>query len=219
MTGADTLGSVRFEPKIVASAEEARGTATARAPVDAARIARAVRELLVALGEDPDRPGLIDTPRRVAESYAELFSGTAADPAEVLEPLPDERGEGLIMMRDIPLTSFCEHHLLPFTGTAAVAYLPGEEGRITGLSKLARVTDVLARRLQVQERLVREIADALERALQPRAVFVLIEAEHLCQTRRGARTPGAITVTTEVRGDWADDPAARTELLALARGA
>jgi GTP cyclohydrolase I len=181
-------------------------------------IARGVEAILRGIGEDPARPGLRETPWRVAESYAELFSGYGVDPASVLELLPDERGEGLIMVRAIPLLSFCEHHLLPFTGTAAVAYLPGEDGRITGLSKLARLIEVLARRLQVQERLVREAADALEEALAPRGVFVLVEAEHLCMTVRGARKPGSVTVTTEARGVFRDDPAARTELIALARG-
>jgi GTP cyclohydrolase I len=189
-----------------------------RAPVDTARIERAVRELLGGIGEDHDRPGLVQTPRRVAESYGELFSGYASDPVAVLEPLPGERGQGLIMMREIAMTSICEHHLLPFSGTAALAYLPGTDGLITGLSKLARVVEVLSRRLQVQERLVREVADAMEAALQPAGVFVLVEAEHLCMTLRGARKPGTITVTTEARGVFAGDPAARTELLALVRG-
>lgn len=205
-----------FEPTIVSAADvPGEGRPLARETLDRARIAAAVAELLDAIGEDPARAGLVDTPARVADSYAELFSGYAVEPAEVLQPLPGERGEGLIMMRAIPLTSFCEHHLLPFSGTAAIAYLPS--GPITGLSKLARVTEVLSRRLQVQERLVREIADAMEAALAPRAVWVHIEAEHLCMAVRGARSPGALTVTTEARGLWADDAAARTELLALAR--
>lgn len=205
-----------FEHRIVVSASGAG--VLARAPIDRDKVARAVLELLEAIGEDPERQGLQETPRRVAESYAELFSGYAEDPASVLEPLPGERGEGLIMVRAIDVVSFCEHHLLPFAGTAAVAYVPGDDGRITGLSKLARVVDVLARRLQVQERLVREVADAMEQALAPRGVYVLVEAEHLCMTVRGARKPGSVTVTTEARGVFADDPAARSELLALARG-
>jgi len=158
-----------------------------RAPVDPAAIARGVDLILRGIGEDPTRPGLVETPRRVAESLSDLVAGYGVDPVSVLEPLADERGTGLIMMRAIPIASLCEHHLLPFTGTAAVAYLPAEDGRITGLSKLARLMDVLSRRLQVQERLVREAADALEEALAPRGVFVLIEAEHTCGNHRSAR--------------------------------
>jgi GTP cyclohydrolase I len=207
---------VTFEPKIVVSAAEV-AEEPARAEIDRAAVMRGVELILRGIGEDPARAGLVDTPRRVAEAYSEMFSGSGIDPASVLEPLPDERVEGLVMVRAIPLRAICEHHLLPFVGTAAVAYLPGE--RFTGLSKLARLIEVLSRRLQVQERLVRDAADALERALAPRGVFVLAEAEHLCMTVRGARAPGAITVTTEARGVLADYPAARAELLALARGA
>ncbi|MFN2613957.1 MAG: GTP cyclohydrolase I FolE [Actinomycetota bacterium] len=202
-----------FEPAVVVSASSLERAQPAT--VDAGAIARAVTSILTAIGEDPGRTGLRETPHRVAESYAELFSGYGVDPVSVLEPLPGEHGEGLIMVRAIDVVSFCEHHLLPFTGTASVAYLPS--GPITGLSKLARVVDVLAHRLQVQERLVREIADALEAALSPRGVFVLVEAEHLCMSIRGARKPGSVTVTTDARGEL-DDPATRAELLALARG-
>ena len=206
-----------FEPRLVVAAEDVeRGAAHV---VDRARIEQAVAELLGAIGEDPARAGLIETPRRVADSFADMFAGYGVDPVAVLEPLPDERGTGLIMVRDIQLISTCEHHLLPFAGSAAVAYLPGPEGRITGLSKLARVVDVLSRRLQVQERLVREVADAVEAALAPRAVFVLAEAEHMCMSARGARKPGSITVTTDVRGEWSGDAGARAELVALAHGA
>lgn len=207
--------SVTFEPRVVVSA--AAAPADERAPIDLDRVARAARELIDAIGEDPGRPGLVETPRRVADSFAELFSGYAADPIAILEPLPGERGEGLIMVRDIDVIGICEHHLLPFLGTAAVAYVPGPEGRIAGLSRLARVVEVLSRRLQVQERLVREIADALERALEPSGIYVLVEAEQLCMAVRGARKPGSVTVTTEVRGVL-DDPATRAEMLALARG-
>jgi GTP cyclohydrolase I len=207
-----------FEPKLIVSASEALGEETDRASVDRESIARGVELILSGIGEDPQRPGLIDTPRRVAESMADLVAGYGIDPASVLEPLPDERGSGLIMMRAIPIASLCEHHLLPFTGTAAVAYLPGQGGIITGLSKLARLMEVLSRRLQVQERLVREAADALEQALAPAGVFVLVEAEHSCVSLRGARKPGSITVTTEARGVFADDASARAELVALARG-
>ena len=207
-----------FEPKLIVSASEILGEHRDRAPVDPEQIARGVDLILRGIGEDPSRPGLVETPRRVAESMSDLVAGYAIDPVSVLEPLADERGTGLIMMRAIPVASLCEHHLLPFTGTAAVAYLPNEDGTITGLSKLARLMDVLSRRLQVQERLVREAADALEAALKPRGVFVLIEAEHTCVSLRGARKPGSVTVTTEARGVFADDAAARAELAALARG-
>jgi GTP cyclohydrolase I len=207
-----------FEPKLVVSAFEALGEERDRAQVDRDAIARGVELILEGIGEDQSRPGLVETPRRVAESMADLVAGYGIDPVSVLEPLADERGSGLIMMRAIPIASVCEHHLLPFQGTAAVAYLPGESGVITGLSKLARLMEVLSRRLQVQERLVREAADALEAALSPVGVFVLVEAEHTCVSLRGARKPGSITVTTEARGVFADDAAARAELVALARG-
>jgi GTP cyclohydrolase IA len=210
---------VTFEPRLVVSAADAVAESAPRAPLDHELVSRSVRDLLAGIGDDPDRPGLLETPRRVAEMLSDLLSGYGVDPVSVLEPLPDERSHGLIMVRAIPVASLCEHHLLPFVGQAAVAYLPGEDGRITGLSKLARLIDVLARRLQVQERLVREAADALEAALSPRGVFVLVEAEHQCMSLRGARTPGSVTVTTEARGVFENDPAARAELVALARGA
>ncbi len=186
--------------------------------VDRRRIAEGVRLILEAIGEDPGRPGLLDTPQRVAESFAHLFSGVGVDPATVLDALPGERATGLIMVREIPLAGICEHHLLPFVGRAAVAYYPGADGRICGLSKLARLIDVLSRRPQVQERLVAEAADALERALAPSGVFVVAEAEHLCMTMRGAEKPGSITVTTEVRGLFAADAGLRSEALMLASG-
>jgi GTP cyclohydrolase I len=207
-----------FEPKLVVSASEVPPRPDERARVDREQIARGVELILSGMGEDPARAGLVETPNRVAESLSDLVAGYGIDPVSVLEPLTGERGNGLIMMRAIPIASLCEHHLLPFTGTAAVAYLPGSHGRITGLSKLARLMEVLSRRLQVQERLVREAADALEAALEPRGVFVLVEAEHTCVSLRGARKPGAITVTTEARGVFAADAAARAELVALARG-
>ncbi|MGH2728803.1 MAG: GTP cyclohydrolase I FolE [Actinomycetota bacterium] len=185
--------------------------------VDRLRVEAVVRELLAAIGDDPSREGLLETPRRVAEAYADLFAGLSIDPVSVLEPLLDERGAGLILVRGIAFTSICEHHLLPFSGRAAVGYVPGSDGRITGLSKLARVVDVLARRPQVQERLVRQIADALEAALSPSAVVVVVEAEHGCMTMRGVRKPGSTVVTTEFRGTFADDAVARAEVLTLVR--
>jgi len=208
-----------WNPRVVISASEALAEDPDRASslVDRARVEAAVRELLIGIGEDPSREGVVETPRRVAEAYADLFAGIAIDPVSVLEPLPDERGRGLILVRDIRFASICEHHLLPFIGSAAVGYVPGAEGRITGLSKVARVVDVLSRRPQVQERLVRQVADALEEALAPSSVAVIIEAEHLCMTMRGVRKPGSTVVTTEFRGAFADDPGARAEVLALAR--
>lgn len=188
------------------------------ADLDRDKIERGLRLILEGVGEDLGREGLLETPRRVAEAYSDLFAGLGVDPAGVLEPLPGERGSGLIMVRDLRVASICEHHLMPFLGTAAVAYLPGAQGRICGISKLARLIEVLSRRPQVQERLVAHAADALERALEPRGVFVMVEAEHLCMTMRGARATGSRVVTTEVRGVFAGDPAARAELIALARG-
>jgi GTP cyclohydrolase I len=209
-----------WNPRVVVSASEALAEEPDRAAsaVDRVRVETAVRELLIAIGDDPAREGVVETPRRVAEAYADVFAGMSIDPVSVLEALPDERGAGLILVRDIQVYSVCEHHLLPFFGSAAVGYVPGADGRITGLSKLARVVEVLARRPQVQERLVREVADALEAALSPAGVAVIIEAEHLCMTMRGVRKPGSSVVTTEFRGLFADDAAARTEVLSLARG-
>ena len=207
-----------WNPRVVVSASEALSEEPDRSSsgVDRVRVEAAVRELLAAIGDDPTREGVVETPRRVAEAYADLFAGMSIDPVSVLEPLPDERGTGLILVRDIQVYGVCEHHLLPFFGTAAVGYVPGSDGLITGLSKLARVVEVLARRPQVQERLVREVADALEAALAPSAVAVIVEAEHLCMTMRGVRKPGSTVITTEFRGTFADDAAARSEVLTLA---
>lgn len=187
--------------------------------IDRAKVEEGVRLILEGIGEDPLRDGLLETPRRVADSYAEITAGMDADPADVLEPLPGERGEGLIMVRNIAVRSVCEHHLLGFNGHAAVAYVPGPDGRICGISRLARAVAISAARLQVQERLVREVADALEKRLEPRGVFVYLEAEHGCMTMRGARAAGTTVVTTEARGIFSHDPAARAELVAIARGA
>jgi GTP cyclohydrolase IA len=184
--------------------------------MDAEGIRSAVRDLLKSLGEDPYRPGLTETPGRVADAYSELFEGYAIDPVSLLAPLPDERAQGLIMVRGVDLVSFCEHHLLPFMGQATVAYLPGPDGRICGLSKLSRLMEALSRRLQVQERLVAQAADALEEALAPAGVFVMVEAEHLCMTIRGARKPGAKMVTIEARGALASAEE-KANLIALAK--
>lgn len=186
--------------------------------IDRAKVERGVRLILEGIGEDPQRDGLRETPRRVADSYAEITAGMDADAASILEPLAGERGDGLIMVRNIAVRSVCEHHLMGFAGRAAVAYVPGEDGRICGISRLARIVGVYAARLQVQERLVREVADAIERALVPRGVFVYLEAEHDCMTMRGARATGTTVVTTDARGIFEKDPAGRAELIALARG-
>jgi GTP cyclohydrolase IA len=179
------------------------------------RIEAAMREVLEAIGEDPDRDGLQQTPARVARMYAELFSGLHRDPAEVLDVVFQSEHDEMIMVRDIPLYSVCEHHLLPFIGQAHVAYIPNERGCITGLSKLARVVDLLAHRPQVQERLTTQIADCIEHVLRPRGVLVVIEAEHLCMTMRGINKPGSRTITSAVRGMFRDNESTRAEAMGL----
>ena len=182
--------------------------------VDLPRAEAAVRELLIAVGEDPDRDGLRDTPARVARSYVELLAGLDQDPREVLSATFDVGHDELVLVKDIELWSLCEHHLVPFTGVAHVGYIPREEGYVTGLSKLARLVDVFARRPQVQERLTTQVADALIEVLAPRGVIVVIEAEHLCMTMRGVRKAGARTITSAVRGQLRD-PATRAEAMGL----
>jgi GTP cyclohydrolase I len=184
-------------------------------PIDTARIERAVREILLAIGEDPDRDGLADTPARVARAYAEQFSGLAQSPEDVLATVFDADHDELILVRDIELYSTCEHHLVPFFGFAHVGYIPNEKGQITGLSKLARLVDVYARRPQVQERMTSQIADALMAVLEPRGALVVIEAEHLCMSMRGVRKPGAKTVTSAVRGSIRDSDRTRAEAMSL----
>ncbi len=183
--------------------------------IDHAKIEQAVRLLLEGVGDDPDRDGLRDTPRRVAEMYGEILAGIGVDPEPIVTVVPGADFDELIMVKDIPLTALCEHHLLPFNGRAHVAYIPNKDGRITGLSKIARVVDVLAKRLQVQERLTTQIADVLDRALEPRGVFVVIEAEHLCMTMRGVKKPGSKTVTSAVRGLFRNDARTRQEAIDL----
>ncbi len=185
---------------------------------DHAKIERAVRMLFEAIGEDPDRPGIADTPARVAREYDEIFAGLLVDPVEVLSVVFDESHDEMVMVRDIPFASMCEHHLLPFVGHAHVAYLPNEAGQVTGLSKLARLVDVCAKRPGLQERMTTQIATALEMALDPRGVMVVVEARHFCMEMRGIRKPGAETVTSAVRGQFRDDPATRAEALSLLRG-
>ena len=181
--------------------------------VDIPRIERAVREILEAIGDDPGRDGLQRTPARVAAMYAELFGGLHEDPEQHLSVTFDLGHDEIVMLRDIPFYSVCEHHLAPFVGKAHVAYIPSEDGRITGLSKLARLVEGYSRRPQVQERLTTQIADGLVRVLEPRGVMVVIEAEHLCMSMRGVRKPGSVTVTSCVRGLFRSNPATRAEAM------
>jgi GTP cyclohydrolase IA len=184
-----------------------------RPAIDAARIERAVRELLLAIGEDPDRDGLARTPSRVADMFGEIYAGLGEDPAAHLTVRFDANHDEMVMVRDIPLYSTCEHHLVPFIGKAHVAYIPGDDGRITGLSKLARLVDGYARRPQVQERLTTQVADTIDEVLHPKGVLVVIEAEHLCMSMRGVRKPGSLTVTSAVRGLFKTNAATRAEAM------
>jgi len=186
-------------------------------PFDHVRAEAAVRELLVAVGENPDREGLHDTPARVARAYAELFAGLRQRPDDVLTTTFDLGHDEMVLVKDIEVFSTCEHHLVPFHGVAHVGYIPSHDGRITGLSKLARLVDVYAKRPQVQERLTTQIADALVRILEPRGVIVVVECEHLCMSMRGVRKPGARTITSAVRGQLRD-PATRAEAMSLIVG-
>jgi GTP cyclohydrolase IA len=185
---------------------------------DLPRIERAVREILLAIGEDPERDGLLDTPSRVARAYAEQFAGLRQRPQDVLTTVFDAGHDEMILVRDIELYSTCEHHLVPFSGVAHIGYIPNQKGQITGISKLARLVDVYARRPQVQERMTSQIADALVETLEPRGVVVVIEAEHLCMTTRGVRKPGARTVTSAVRGAFRDSNVTRAEAMSLIYG-
>ena len=186
--------------------------------MDTARIENAVREILFAIGEDPGRDGLRDTPARVARAMAEQFSGLRTGPEDVLTTVFDADHDEMVLVRDIEMYSTCEHHLVPFFGSAHIAYIPNVKGQITGLSKLARLVDVYARRPQVQERMTSQIANALEAVLEPRGVIVVIEAEHLCMSMRGVRKPGARTVTSAVRGVFRDSARTRAEAMSLIQG-
>ncbi|HYJ55108.1 MAG TPA: GTP cyclohydrolase I FolE [Mycobacterium sp.] len=187
----------------------------AHANFDQARAEAAVRELLIAVGEDPDRHGLAETPARVARAYREMFAGLYTDPDTVLNTTFDEQHDELVLVKEIPMYSTCEHHLVAFHGVAHVGYIPGIDGRVTGLSKIARLVDLYAKRPQVQERLTAQIADALMRKLAPRGAIVVVEAEHLCMSMRGVRKPGAMTTTSAVRGQFKHDNASRAEALEL----
>jgi len=186
--------------------------------VDVERVQRLVAELLEAVGEDPTREGLLATPRRVAAMYQELFAGLDEDPGGHLTVTFAAEHDEMVMVRDIPFASLCEHHMVPFIGKVHVGYIPGDDGRITGLSKLARLVDSYARRLQVQERLTTQIADTMEAVLAPRGVLVVVEAEHLCMSMRGVKKPGTLTITSAVRGLFRDDPRTRAEAMEFVHG-
>ena len=198
--------------------DELDGSVRARPEFDHQRAEAAIRELLIAVGEDPDRDGLRATPDRVARAFAEQFSGLHTDPSTVLATSFDENHNEMILMRDIDMYSTCEHHLVPFFGKAHVGYIPGADGRVTGLSKLARLVDGFAKRPQVQERLTTQIADALVQRLQPAGAIVVIEAEHLCMAMRGIRKPGAVTTTSAVRGIFQSQDRTRAEAMSLITG-
>ena len=183
--------------------------------VDKGRIEKAVREILEAIGEDPDRDGLQRTPLRIAEMYDEIFAGLHDDPSKHLTVTFEADHDEMVMVRDIPLVSLCEHHMVPFLGKAHIAYIPGKDGRITGLSKIARLVDGFAKRPQVQERLTTQIADALVVVLKPDGVFVVIEAEHMCMSMRGVKKPGSLTITSAVRGLFKTNAATRAEAMSL----
>jgi GTP cyclohydrolase IA len=201
-----------------AAAAAAGNGRVAAARIDRVRIEGAVRDILEAIGEDPDRDGLVGTPARVANMYDEIFSGLREEPDRHLNVTFEAGHDEMVMERDIPLYSVCEHHLVPWFGRAHVAYIPNEDGRITGLSKLARLVDGYARQPQVQERFTTQVADAIERVLQPRGVLVVVEAEHLCMSMRGVRKPGSTTVTSAVRGLFRDNEATRAEAMSFIHG-
>lgn len=184
--------------------------------MDKEKIERAVRDILEAIGEDPDRPELTETPARVAEMYEEIFAGIGKDPKELIKILPEEKYDEIIMVRDIPFYSMCEHHMLPFIGKAHIAYIP-DGGRFTGLSKLVRVIHVLSRRLQLQERLTEQVASAVMDALKPKGVMVVVEAEHLCMAMRGVKEAGTCTVTSAVKGAFRHSEMTRMETMSLLR--
>lgn len=212
----ETLTEESLSDDCCVRSEESRHSRNAlltESPVDLAAIKGAVRTILRAVGEDPDRDGLLETPRRVAKMYAEMFSGLQQDPGRHLEVTFEESYDEIVLVRDIPFTSMCEHHLLPFRGVAHVAYIPN--GRVTGLSKLARVVEEVSRRPQVQERMTQTVADLIEDRLGSRAVGVIIKAEHSCMSIRGIRKTGSLTVTSTMRGAFRTDPASRAELMSL----
>ena len=216
MTDADDAGPYRGPT----SDERLRVTSGAMPlhTFDHEKIEHGVRSIFEGLGLDPNERTIRDTPGRVARMFDEIFAGLVVDPSDVLDVVFEEGHDELVLIRDIPFASICEHHLIPFVGRAHVGYLPNEAGQVTGLSKLARLVDLVAKRPNLQERITTTIADTLEKALSPRGVIVIIEAEHYCMTMRGIRKPGAVTVTSAVRGRMRDDPRTRAEAMALALG-
>src|SRR5579863_9065481 len=194
-------------------AVSASGLSDVSRPIDTERIKRAVHEIILAVGEDPAREGLLETPRRVADMYAEVFSGLRQDPADVLQVGFNEGYQELVLVKDIPFYSMCEHHFLPFHGVAHVGYIPN--GRVVGLSKLARALEILARRPQLQERLTGQLADIIMRTVEPQGVAVVVRADHLCLTMRGVRKPGSLTVTSAMRGVFQRNAATRAEFMSL----
>ncbi|MBA3767323.1 MAG: GTP cyclohydrolase I FolE [Acidobacteria bacterium] len=207
----------KISPASKREATVENGSGRDHAAVDLEKIARGVRLILEGIGEDPQRPGLQRTPERVADMYAELTAGMREDPQQHVIPLPGDTHEEMVILKDISIASICEHHLAPFVGKCHIAYIP-KNGRILGLSKLARLAETFARRLQVQERLTQEIADTLYQGLKPLGVMVVIEAEHTCMTLRGVKKPGAITVTSAVLGGFRKDQRTRAEAMALIKG-
>ena len=218
LQAADRFAVDRRQVNPLAPVSPAETDSPAPPPVDQARIERAVREILLAIGEDPERDGLLDTPARVARMYAEQFAGLRQRPEDVLTTVFDAEHDEIVLVRDIEIYSMCEHHLVPFFGKAHIGYIPNAKGEITGLSKLARLADVYARRPQVQERVTCQIADALMRILEPRGVIVVLECEHLCMSMRGVRKPGATTVTSAVRGIFRKEARTRAEAMSLLFG-
>jgi GTP cyclohydrolase IA len=204
--GQSEIGSLAYESEVIAAGRDL---------ADVEKIERGVRLILEGIGEDLGRAGLRDTPARVARMYEEITSGVRTDPTEALQVVFEEGHDEMVMVRDIPMYSLCEHHLIPFVGKAHVAYIPNTRGQLTGLSKLARLVDGLARRLQLQERLTAQIADAIVERLDPRGALVVIQAEHLCMSMRGVRKPGAITVTSAVRGQFREVMSTRMEAMNL----
>lgn len=203
------------QPMVDTWTGDGQGEASRAGKMDLAKIQQGIRLVLEGVGEDPDREGLVETPRRVAEMYEEIFAGTHQELREIVGPIPSDRHQELVLVKDIPFHSICEHHLTPFFGMAHVAYIPSKCGKITGISKLARVVKVAAARLQLQERLTSAIADTLVDALEPEGVLVLVQAEHLCMSMRGVKTPGSLTVTSAVRGIFMTNSATRAEVLSL----
>jgi GTP cyclohydrolase I len=211
-----TPGTVEACQQASAHGNSVPMSSTLTAAIDQERIAAAVREIIAAIGEDAEREGLLETPRRIAQLYAEMFSGLGQDPREVLSRSFDESHKEMVILKNIPFYSLCEHHFLPFHGQAHIGYVP--EGRIVGVSKIARAVDILARRPQMQERLTGQIADAIMDRLEPDGVAVVIEAEHLCLTMRGAQKPGAVMVTSAIRGGFRRRGVTRSEFLSLVQG-